>query len=144
MIEGGTNGCHDRFNEILARDFSDARFYRTHRLFVDTYCLQHPDEYCASAKSLAAHLSGMCAILEQGASKAAGPPSLHRWLSGPRALEKPPLPQARGAMTIGDLPVTDDPAKWDAAVEEWAESTWAAYASVHDTAREWLRRSRSL
>ena len=141
MIDRGTEGCRARFNDILARDFSDARFFRTHRLLVDTYCLQHPDEYCASGKSLAAHLAGLCAILENGASKAAGPPSLHKWLSGPRQLSKPPLPPTRGAMTFGDLPDTDDPVRWSAALQEWAESTWAAYACVHDTAREWLRRS---
>lgn len=143
-VEGGTDGCRDRFNQLLARDFSDARFFRKHRLFVDTYCLQHPDEYCASAKSLAAHLSGLCAIMEKGASPAAGPPSLHRWLSGPRELTKPPLPRSRGAMTIGDLPETHDPAEWDAAVQKWAEQTWAAYTSVHDTAREWLRLSEAV
>lgn len=142
-VDGGTEACRARFNEHLARDFSDARFYRAHRLFVDAYCLQHPDEYCASAKSLAAHLSGLCAILEFGASKAAGPPCLHKWLSGPREFAKPSLPEQRGSMTIGDLPATDDPARWEVTVMDWATQVWAAYEPVQDIARDWLRRSQS-
>jgi hypothetical protein len=134
---GGREGCRARFEEYLARDFSDALYFRTHRLFVDTYCLQHPDQFCRSAKSLAAHLAGLGWILEGGASAAVGPERLHRWLSGERRLDKPPLPPGRGATTMGDLPGDADPADWAAAVRDWAESTWAAYADLHALAREW-------
>jgi hypothetical protein len=101
---GGRQGCRACFEVFLARDFSDPLFYRVHRMFVDTYCLQHPEEYCASGKSLAAHLVGLCWVLEGGAAAARGPDGLRRWLGGERRLDKPSLPEARGAMTIGDLP----------------------------------------
>lgn len=135
---GGRAGCRERFETLLARDFSDPLFFRVHRMFVDTYCLQHPEDYCASGKSLAAHLAGLCWILEGGAIAAAGPDRLHRWLSGDRKLDKPPLPERRGAMTIGDLPSDGDPRAWADAVRKWAESTWAAYADVHPVARKWM------
>lgn len=134
---GGREGCRARFDEFLARDFSDALYFRTHRLFVDTYCLQHPDQFCRSAKSLAAHLGGLGWILEDGASAAVGPDRLHRWLSGDRRLAKPTLPELRGTVTLGDLPADADPAAWAAAVRAWAESIWAAYADLHPLAREW-------
>jgi hypothetical protein len=140
-VEGGVQGCRAWFHALVARDFSDALFFRSHRLLVDTYSLQHPDEFCASAKSLVAHLSGLCAILEAGASMAVGPRHLHRWLDGNRVLTKPPLPDRRGELTIADLPQGDDPSAWEAAVLRWARSTWDAYASVHPTARDWLRQS---
>jgi len=142
-VDGGTEGCRARFNELIARDFNDALYFRTHRLVVDTYSLQHPDEFCASAKSLAAHLSGLCAILEGGASMAVGPKKLHRWLDGKRELTKPPLPKDRGDMTIGDLDQDVDAKAWEEAVKRWGERTWEAYSSTHEIARDWLRQSKS-
>jgi hypothetical protein len=135
---GGRAGCRARFEEFLARDFSDALYFRVHRLLVDAYCLQHPDQFCVSAKSLAAHLAGLGWILEGGASPASGPEGLQRWLSGNRALEKPTLPEERGETTIGDLPADAGPGEWSAAVRRWAETVWAAYAPVHDVARRWI------
>ena len=139
VVEGGSSGCRNRFDEALARDFSDARYFRVHRLFVDTYSLQHPDEFCASPKSLAAHLVGLCMILEDEASKATGGAELRAWLDGKRDLLKPEIPRQRGAITIGDLPMDAEPAAWAEAVGGWAEETWQAYEALHSTAREWLR-----
>ncbi|HYE27674.1 MAG TPA: DUF5946 family protein [Allosphingosinicella sp.] len=135
---GGREGCRARFDSFLARDFSDAHYFRTHRLFVDTYCLQHPDQFCASGKSLAAHLAGLGWILAGEASAAVGPAKLHRWLNGARLLDKPDLPKRRGGITVGDLPAEAPPSEWAEAVRRWAESTWAAYAPLHATARRWI------
>lgn len=137
-VEGGTEGCKAAFDALLARDFSDARFFATHRLFVDTYCLQHPDDYCASAKSLAGHLAGLCLILEHDASAATGAAALRRWLNGPRRLEKPPLPADRGGITLGDLLGIDDPAAWREAVTRWAGGAWEAYRDLQPVARGWV------
>ena len=141
-VEGGYSGCRARFDEILARDFSDARYFASHRLMVDTYCLQHPDESCASAKSLAGHLVGLCWILEHEAQSSVGPKALQRWLNGNRQLSKPPIPSERGRLTIGDLSLEDDPKAWAEAVMRWAETTWKAYESLHPVAREWLEIAR--
>jgi hypothetical protein len=140
-VEGGTAGCRERFEGLLARDFSDARFFSVHRLFVDCYALQHPDQYCVSAKSLAAHLVGLAQIVEAGTSAATGSPDLRRWLDGRRELGKPALPEERGAITLGDLEAIEDPAAWREAVRRWANSVWAAYAPLHGLAREWLARA---
>jgi Family of unknown function (DUF5946) len=51
-------------DELLARDFQEIVYWRYHRLAVDAYCLQHPLRYCESAKSLAAHLCGLCIRFE--------------------------------------------------------------------------------
>jgi hypothetical protein len=59
----GKPGCQAIFEELIARDFSDFRYGRTHRLLVDLYAVQH-HEYIASGKSFAAHLTGVCAALE--------------------------------------------------------------------------------
>lgn len=134
---GGADACLGLFEAILARDYSDPLFFRCHRLFVDAYCLQHPELRCISAKSLAAHLAGLCQILEEGASEATGSDTLHRWLDGTRILEKPALPATRGALSMADLAGIDDSVAWREAVRRWAESVWQAYAELHPLARRW-------
>lgn len=122
---------------------ADVRFFRVHRTMVDAYCLQHPDRYCASAKSLAAHLCGLAAAIDDGGSIAQGESALQRWLDGTSSLVKPELPARRGAVTIRSLDGIDDPAAHAAAVAAWAQSIWTAYASLHTTARTWLANARN-
>ena len=135
---GGAEECRALFEAMLARDFSDPLFFGSHRLFVDAYCLQHPELHCVSAKSLAAHLAGICQIIEQGTSEATGDPALRRLLDGNVKLEKPPLPAGRGALTLANLANIDDPVPWREAVRRWAECVWAAYAELQPFARRWL------
>jgi hypothetical protein len=136
-VEGGTEGCQSRYEALLARDYEDPAFFAVHRMFVDTYSLQHPERYCRSAKSLAAHLVGLGQILEEGISAATGAPALRDWLDGRRELAKPPLPEARGAITLGDVEAIEEPGPWREAVRAWAASTWQAYAELHPLARRW-------
>jgi len=142
-VAGGTAGCRALFDELIARDFSDPLYFRCHRMLVDTYCLQHPDPYCTSAKSLAAHLCGLCAVLEEDASRAVGTEALRRWLDGRVALGKPELPAFRGELTIADVHGATDPESHGRAVESWARSTWQAYAPLHPLARTWLAQAQS-
>jgi hypothetical protein len=138
MVAGGTAGCRAEFDALVGRDFSDPLFFAVHRLFVDTYSLQHPDEFCRSAKSLAAHLCGLCLILEHEANASTGAAALRAWLDGPRVLEKPPVPAERGRITLGDVAHIDDAAAWREALREWAGSTWEAWRSLQPIARSWV------
>jgi hypothetical protein len=137
-IDGGSAGCQAIFDEMLARDFGDAAYFGTHRLLVDCYSLQHPERYCASAKSLAAHLCGLAQILEQGASASVGDAALRQWLDGKTPIEKPELPEFRGAITIADLRSAQDAGEHRQAVERWARAVWEAYAGLHAIARRWI------
>jgi hypothetical protein len=134
----GTASCQAIFDELLARDFSDAAYFRVHRLLVDTYSLQHPDRYCASAKSLAAHLTGLCALLEHGGDRAIGVAALRTWLDGKPRIQLPETPRLRGRLTVADVRRARDPDAYAAAVERWAQSTWKAYSSLHRLARGWV------
>jgi len=107
--------------------------YASTRLTIDIYCLQHPDDYCVSAKSLAAHLTGLCWALEHGGDEW-GLRALQRWLNTAR-LDKPPIPEHRGELTIADVSSASD---YLGAQNRWARSTWAAYADLHDLARGWI------
>jgi hypothetical protein len=77
---------------FLARDFSDVAYFRVHRLMVDVYSLHHPDRYCASGKSLAAHLTGLGVLLERGGSRAVGV-----WRAGLTSRNRRSLPSAAGS-----------------------------------------------
>jgi hypothetical protein len=137
-VEGGETGCQKMFEELLARDFGNVLYFRSHRMLVDTYALQHPERYCASPKSLAAHLTGLCWLLERDGNRAVGGEELRRWLNGNPAIEKPALPARRGDLTIASVVATRDPETHGRAVEAWARSTWEAYAALHPLARRWI------
>ena len=104
---------------------------------IDVYCLQHPDHYCVSAKSLAAHLTGVGWALERGGDES-GLRALQRWLNGKVELTKPPVPAFRGEVTIADVAGVGGSPAYVAASARWARSTWAAYSSLHDIARGWI------
>ncbi len=125
---------------LWAREFSEVRFSRAHRLGVDAYSVQHPERYCKSAKSMVAHLGGLCCAFERR-----GDPEalrrLQRWLIRGPSLVRPEPPRARGAITIAELTGIDDPALYAPAVERWARSAWEAYAALQPIARAWVEQA---
>jgi Family of unknown function (DUF5946) len=140
--ECGRPDCHSIRDELLARDFQQAVYWPYHRMAVDAYCLQHPRGYCESAKSLAAHLCGLCISLEMDKNEATLQ-GLQRWLSTNRTLSKPNLPDFRGDMTIADAYGIDDPGEYGRAIEAWGRSVWVAYRDLHAVARDWVSQSLS-
>jgi hypothetical protein len=137
LVEGGTQGCREIFTTLGVRAWEDARIGRLHWIVVDAYALQHPDEFCASAKSCAAHLTGLCAGLEHAEDPALRP-ALQRWLNGRSPVTKPDLPGARGSLTIADVQASVDPSDYERVVDAWTRDVWAAYAPLQPLAREWI------
>ena len=131
-----------REHALAVRGFSDPAHARVHRLAVDTYRFQHPDGYCISAKSLAAHLTGLCWALEYGAHPT-GYRALNRWLDGTPPVQKRESPTFRGALTIADVYGITDADAHARAVEHWARSTWEAYAALHPLAHRWMEEALS-
>jgi Family of unknown function (DUF5946) len=141
VVAGGTEGCQRLFDAIGLREYEDMRFARYHRIVVDVYALQHPDRYGRSAKSFAAHLTGLSAWVDDEAGADSANAAVQRWLSGPSPIEKPTLPPSYGAVTIRELVDADDPGQYREALLKWARSTWDAYRSLHATARAWTAKS---
>ena len=137
-VAGGSQGCQRLFESIGLREYDDMRFGRYHRIVVDLYAMQHPDRYGRSAKSFAAHLTGLCAWLEDEADSQSVNAAVQRWLSGPSPIDKPPVPRRYGALTIRELVDEADPARYGDALRRWARSTWQAYAPLHAIARAWI------
>jgi Family of unknown function (DUF5946) len=60
-------GCWKMYGEILAREYQDSRYMKSHRLTVDTYAAQHPGVDTAQARnSVGIHLTRLCLILDFG------------------------------------------------------------------------------
>ena len=75
--------------------YSEPAYGVLYDLAFDTYCMQHPEKYCRSAKSYAANLTRLCCGLEfNGDSKVYE--VIHRWLDGRLTLDKPPVLTYRG------------------------------------------------
>ena len=137
-VSGGREGCRRLFDDVLAREFGDFRYAREHRLMVDAYSLQHPDEYMRSAKSYAAHLTGAYVAIEYD-SVAEANRAIQRWLSGSRTLHRPqqPDPGQRGTLTVLHVHAATDPDDHVRRVREWAKSAWAAWDSYRPIAKQW-------
>ena len=138
-VHGGRAGCQNLFDEVLAREFGDYRYAREHRLTVDAYSLQHPAEYMRSAKSYAAHLTGVYAAVE-GDTAAGTNQAVQRWLSSPQSLTRPdhPPPRRRGTLTIAHVHEAENPDEHVRRVREWAESTWDAWRGYRSLAEQWI------
>lgn len=130
--------CKRHFDATLVKEFSDYRYAKIHRLTVDVYSLQHPDPYMISAKSFAAHLTGMCCAMEHE-SDPGMMRALQAWLNGKREdLEKPALLEDVGELTIAHILEAPNAAEHERLVVEWASDVWDAYAVYHDLARDWI------
>lgn len=138
MVVGGLDGCQAIFDDESAREYADVRFAARRRMVVDTYCLQHAERYCASAISLAAHLTGLCIAMEHRGREEELHGAIQRWLSRRPELIKPPLPAARGPLTIAAVRDATELIDHRAAVDGWARGTWDAYAALQPIAREWV------
>ena len=138
-VAGGREACQRVFDDILVREFGNYRYARMHRLTVDVYSLQHPAEYMRSAKSYAAHLTGVCAALE-GSGTADVNRAVQKWLNGPQAFERPdhPGPLERGGLTILHVHEAGEPEEHVRRVRAWARSTWEAWRGYHFLAKRWI------
>lgn len=136
VVAEGRAGCLKMFEEILAREFSDYRYGKIHRLTVDAYSLQHPDKYMRSGKSFAAHLTGMCAALEYEDAPAINQ-TVQKWLSTNPDIARPlQLPEQPGNLTIAYIHSASDADEHIKRVREWAQSVWGAWSEHHELARQ--------
>jgi hypothetical protein len=137
-VAGGRAGCQALYDDLATPARGSLGLGALRDLAFDAYCMQHPDTYCRSAKSYAAHLTRLCCGVEHG-----GEPkvyrAIHRWLNGAVALEKPEVLTERGRMTVADLQAAGSSEEKQRLARAWAQDVWQAYATQHALAREWIR-----
>lgn len=139
---GGLEGCLQLFKELGSKEFSDPEYFKMHRLSVDAYCLQHPEQYMVSSKSAAAHLTAMCWSMEKGISLHM-PKPLKIWVDGARKynrVEPPPL-LGRGKITIVEVLKAKGLDEYERLVWDWAKSAWDAWGNHWEQARSWVQQA---
>jgi len=137
VVAGGRAGCQTVFDELTTHAYADAAYASVRDLAFDTYCMQHLDSYCHSAKSYAAHLMRLCCGLEYN-----GDPrtyaAVQHWLNGTAKIEKPQLLSQLGSLTVMDVRGASDATEHIRLVRAWAANVWEAYRSQHDLAHVWI------
>ena len=138
IVAGGRDGCQALFDELTAHAYADIAYASVRDLAFDTYCMQHLETYCRSAKSYAAHLTRLCCGLDY-----AGDPyvyeAIQHWLNGVAKSEKPLVLNQLGSMTVVDVRDASNAEEHIRLVRAWAANVWEAYRSQHDLARGWIR-----
>jgi CTP:molybdopterin cytidylyltransferase MocA len=140
---GASPACWATFGEVLAREFGDVTFGRLHRQTVDVYAVQHPGtDGRRQRQSVALHLIGLCHWLEHEVEldrlnaitqHLANEDRPWPWLTPPAAYP----------MTVGDLLEARDGPEHVRLVQQWAETTWEAWAAHHDIVRTWAHEALS-
>ena len=131
--------CGEFFLSILEKTRQQVGPYSLTRLLIDTFGMQHPKRSCKSAKSYAAHLTGLCCGLEYDGAKTVYA-AIQRWLNGPVeaiGITRPQEPEYRGKLTIRYI--YDAEAEIEYRLYEWAKDVWEAYSSQHKIARNWIK-----
>ncbi|MCB9456146.1 MAG: hypothetical protein H6671_09175 [Anaerolineaceae bacterium] len=135
VVTEGREGCQALYDAFAFQAMADFRVAAVHALAFDTYCMQHVETYCVSAKSYAAHLTRLCVGVEYGGDPALYA-ALQRWYHA--GLVKPAILYERGQITIAEIQaIADVPAKVTR-IREWAEHVWDVYNSQHALARQWV------
>jgi hypothetical protein len=138
---GGRAACQRAFDELSARSSTTLARAGVHNLLVDTYCLQHSEEYGRSAKSYIMHLTGLCCAIDAPSDQRRYW-NIPRWLDGTTTIPRPRDIASRGAMTVADAHACENDEQYAAAVRAWARAVWEAYSAHHHAAREWLQQVR--
>jgi hypothetical protein len=134
---GGRQGCQSAFDQLSADAWTSPVRGAVHNLVVDTYAMQHPEEYGRSPKSYATHVTALCCGIEHADDQKLYW-AISRWLDGPATVDKPPLIPRRGSLSIADVYAVAREAEYADLVRRWAGEVWAAYADQQKLARKWL------
>ena len=124
--------CWSSFGEVMAREFSGAAYFASHRLSVDAYMVQHQIQTSRSSiRSLWLHLVGLYLMLDRAASSKYVA-SVQNRLTTPKR-EFPRLdPAAKNAsITVERLKETSDPIAHKEAAKEWALAVWNSWSMHH-------------
>lgn len=137
-VKGGRGGCQALYDELAIKAFNDMNYASVRDLAFDTYCMQHLETYCRSAKSYAAHLTRLCCGLEYGGD-AKIYAAIQKWLNGTVSLEKPEVLQSLGDLTVADVHAARTGKEHTLLVRMWAKNVWEAYREQHEIARAWIK-----
>lgn len=127
--------CWARYGEILAREFSDAGYFKKHRLLVDACCGQHSVGTDRRVRqSLHIHMAGLMLYFEDNAAESVIVNFLRK---AARIKEFAPLemPKENNKVTVSEIFTAEDAVEHCAAVEKYARKVFEVWAVHHDVFR---------
>jgi hypothetical protein len=141
---GSSPGCWALFGEVLAREYSDFRYARAHRLTVDAYGVQHPGTPSPHAiASVGLHLVRLHWVLELGWDSERATKAMQRLAERKSELVWLAPPASRGTITVRSVHEASGPEEHARLVRAWAEDVWQAWNSYHEIVRGWGRLAES-
>ena len=132
--------CWARYGEVLAREYSDAGFWRTHRLLTDAACGQHSVGVDRRARqSLHIHLAALMLHFEDGAQEAAIVAFL-RAAAGIKQFSELEMPAENLAVSITEIHAAGDAAQHCAAVQVYGRRVFDAWRVHHHVFRALIQK----
>jgi hypothetical protein len=138
-----TAGCWEAYGRLLAREYEDQARWRTHRLTVDAYAVQHPGVDGPQARnSVGLHLSRLGLLFDRGWTLEQANDAMlaisakkfsYPWLLPPSGV---------AGVTVEDVLAAQTAEAHMRAVEGWAQAVWGSWEQHHATVREWLMQIR--
>ncbi len=138
---GASPGCWAAYGDVLAREYSDALYFRNHRLTVDAYSVQHPGRPSPqTVQSAAVHLLSLCIVLEEGLPPDRATALLQGFVRHKKQFRWLDPPANHGPVTVVDVRAAATADEHCTLVRYWAESAWQAWAPHHGVIRDWAAR----
>jgi hypothetical protein len=131
-------GCWAAYGKVLARQYSDNRLARLHRLAVDTYAVQHPGvNVPAARRSVGTHLARLYLLLEAGWPMERVNNAMLAITQFKDRCDWLEPPSMTGTLSVLEVLQAASNQEHETRVRAWAESVWKAWAVHHTTVRKW-------
>ncbi len=128
--------CWARYGEVLAREYSDAAYWRSHRLLTNAYCGQHSiGEDRRARQSLWIHMAALMLYFEDGAGNEAIVAFLKRAAKSGHGFPRLPMPEASLSVRLDAVHAAADAAAHHGAVADYARAVFDAWAPHHGAFR---------
>ena len=124
--------CWASYGEVLAREYSDAGYWRSHRLLTDAYCGQHSiGEDRRARQSLWIHMAALMLHFEDGAGNETIVDFLRRAAKSRHGFDWLEMPEASLSVRLDEVHAAPDAAAHHAAVAQYARAVFDAWAVHH-------------
>ncbi len=128
--------CWARYGEVLEREYSDAGYWRSHRLLTDAYCGQHSvGEDRRARQSLWIHLAALMLHFEDKAADTVIVGFLKKAAKSGHGFARLPMPEASLLVRIDAVYAARDAEAHHRAVAEYARAVLDAWAPHHGAFR---------
>jgi len=127
-------GCWARFNEVLAKEFSQPEYWKAHRLTVDAYCAQHASgDDRRQVQSVVVHLVALYLNFEMRYSNERIAQCMDSLIHQHKhRFPKLNKPQFVDTLNITDVLAAASADEHYALAENWARSVCQAWNNEHD------------